>query len=481
MSYTHDHGHVLGPLRMKTAAGLRSAAPEIGRWIEESLAHAPGHVAPSSLESLGHIARPYIPSYGGIRSEAEMLAKKVRAIPGAKARLPLSTRMEVNELLRPGGQNALPDVGGSWNKRGSYSEKLSAYMGVAQERNMEKSAAYQQGAYAALVEYGIVKVANEGMEAPGGDGHVLSAPNPSDEELVHLLSQMSPEELQHVLGEVPQDNMSQAMGGMDEQQLVHMLSQLPEEELHQILAELEGQGGGAPEGAPAGLPGVDGGEGGGAPEGLEAAEGEPEEAPESEEEAAEAGAPGGGTKGGFPFGKGKGPGSKKPAGKKGDKKDEKKGKKDEKTEKKEKKDEKTEKKAFSAAGLAQGAHGLFRGAGRMVGAHALEGAGLGGIAGAIRADDGHRGTGFLRGAGVGALAGAGAGAVRHGLMAHSMTPAMANRGVVSKAMADLGNHAAGFGGALLPAAFAAGAGSAAGSTAQKSPWERLKSHIPFAG
>lgn len=475
--------HNAGPARAEMLAHFtppgkfQTPTQQIGGWIDEALQ---GYRAPAAPVS-APVARAATPRPGSIQQESEALATKIRQM-GLQKNIRPQERFHYQDLLgnadmRQGPRVQLKDTSEKLMKKGSALEKLASYMGVAQENNeMEKSASYQYGAVLALAEAGLVKHANDGMGGAMGGGMPPGAagPHPSDQELEQILSQMSPEELQQILGHVPEENVGQALGGMDEQHLEHILSQLPPELLQAMMVGLEAQGAGAaaPEGAPAG-----------GPPGMEGAEG-----PELEEEAAEAapGAPAGlPTKGGFPPKKSKG--EKKEE--KGEKKD--KGEKDEKKPEKKDKPEKFE-KAEKTAGL-EALRGLLAGAGRSAATHAGVGAGLGGVAGAMSADEGHRGSGFLRGALAGGAAGAGLGAGRTMLGNHAFQNALGNSGFMrggqllgktapgrmSNGLAALGRHAGGPAGLPVAMGGAALAGGMAGGTAQQSPMEKLRSRLGF--
>ncbi len=351
---------------------------------------------------------------------------------------------------------------------------------------------YDLGAYRALVDVGLVKAANEGggemSLGPAQAGEPPQAgpegaPQPSDEELEQILSQMSPEELQHILGDLPEEQVGGALGGMDEQHLEGILSQLPPDLIQAMLIGLQAQGG--DEG---GAPPMEGGE---APP-MMGPEGMPEEAP-MEEEVAEAGP---GAPGGNPFaGKGGGKGGNPFAGKGGGKKPEKK---EEKGEKKEPKEEKAEK---TAAGWGE----VVKGVGRQALTHGGIGAGLGAGAGALTAGEGNRTQGAIRGGVVGGTLGAGVGAGRQMLGTNRMAfgkqlSSMAEKaGLGSRASrgfeqaSDVARNFApgmaeqlgGQGAGKYMAAGGLGAGTlaaaGAGRTAHREPtmFERLKSHMPF--
>jgi hypothetical protein len=291
--------------------------------------------------------------------------------------------------------------------------QVTRKFGSYQEPNTMMKTAYVQGREAALVQFGLMKVA-EGEMPPGAAGpEAGGAPQMSEQELEQILAQMSPEELQQLVGSVPQEQMAPAVGGLPEPELEAALSQLPPEQLQQLLTALQNIAGG---GAQAGGPPA-----GGPQMGPPGAEMGAEAGPEGAELGAEMGPPGAGPKGPPKGGKPGKPG-------KSEKKDEKgeKGKGKEKPEKKESKKEKPEMEEKVASAFAMGQlHGeaivdhLTKTAGPMFAgavqatrgglargaASAAGGALLGGAAGAIGADEGQGGRGFMRGALAGGLVG----------------------------------------------------------------------------
>ena len=478
-------GKVVGPALTEMASALRGAAPTL-----ESNIATRGISLGKPVRDPVRMAKlqKYI-QYRGARGEISQITPQMfgRMSPGMQEHYMGMARQHPKlnrRMFDIADQSALPQVGGSRMSVGanplakspapaqsftSLNDELSAFgkgASFSGDTDMQKTA-FDLGVEQAMADFGLVKVAN-GMppEAAGG------APELGDAELEQLVSQMSPEELEQLLGSMPQEELGQVGAGMDPQQLEALLSQLSPEELHQLMAELEGQGGGMEQG-------------GGMPPEMAGAEGGEAE---------------GGEGGGNPFGGGKAP------------KKEKSEKKEEKGEKKEKKEPKEDEGGEKEAGVkvANPLAGLMSrlpGSGNLLGkflskstgtaGRSAIGAGLGatagGIGGAMGADEGQGGRGFLRGAlaggTVGGLAGGlgGAGLKSHfrnvaqtarpagaGFLAPSEMSSM--RGVISNNMRQgsnklLGQAAGGLGLTAL------GTGMMAGSTAQQSPMDKLKSRL----